>query len=135
MTVLPKNRLLDKVRTNQSNYSLVIRHNDWAVYARNHGVDYEVFKIRKLKPAIMFKKEYPAREAFPSSEEFGDDAWSVVGLGCRKRALDLFQQIIKDVYGIWVEVSDRYLTGSDDLSSPLSDYPKKDNAYTAAPLG
>lgn len=128
MNILPENMLQDKVRTNQSNYVLVVRYKDWAVYARNHGVDYEVFRVRKHNASTAFEKEYPARELFPSSEDFGDGAWSIGGLGCRKRALDLFSQIIKDEYGILVEVSSEGATKGDDLLSPLSNYPEKDNA-------
>lgn len=132
MNILPENKLSDKVRTNQSDYNLIIRYKDWAVYARNHGVDYEVFKVRKLPAATMFKKEYPARESFPSSEDFGDDAWSIGGLGCRTRALDLFRQTVKDVYGIWVEVPPDEGKVATISPSPLSNYPEKDNAAQGA---
>ena len=47
----------------------VWRDNDTAIYSYNGG--YEVIVIKKLEPKTIFGREYPAREGYPSGEDWG----------------------------------------------------------------
>lgn len=53
---------------------------------------FEVIKIQKRKERFVFGKPYPAKESYPSSEQWGDAAWSYPDLeGSEKR----FQSLIE----------------------------------------
>jgi hypothetical protein len=47
-----------------------------------------VIRIKKIKPANVFGKEFPAREVYPSSAEFGSMGWSVTS---EKEARELYE--------------------------------------------
>ena len=55
--------------------TLVKRSGDICMYERSDNV-WEVFYV-EIKPAFTLKgKSYPAREVYPSNEDFGDTAFS-----------------------------------------------------------
>lgn len=57
-------------------FTLVCRTPTVAMYCRNNGEVYEVFRIRIRKPSNAFGRAYPAKERYPSTSDFGkDQAW------------------------------------------------------------
>lgn len=55
---------------------------------------YEVIRIRTVKErthtsGVLAGKTFPAREVYPSSEEWGVNGWSYVDLDSAKKRLDL----------------------------------------------
>ena len=83
-------QILEKeIKTNGRTYILLKRNNYKAMYKSKDGV-YEIFKIKIAPPAILFGKEYPERETYPSSEEFGHRAWCTMD---EKRAKEIYNEI------------------------------------------
>jgi len=54
--------------------TLIKRTKKKAMYFRDDGC-YEVFKIKISKANTIFGKDYPEREIYPNSEDFGQCAW------------------------------------------------------------
>lgn len=87
-----------RLRKNACEYTLVPRGTRSAVYAQRITPEieyYEVFELR-IQPAKMLPsgKSYPAKERFPSNEDFGGWAWS-----CRtlERTMERFKEL-ENVY-------------------------------------
>lgn len=55
--------------------ALVERTDDKAIYLRSDGV-YEVFIIKVQEEGYVFDTYYMEREVYPSSEDFGNTAWT-----------------------------------------------------------
>jgi len=66
-------------KKNGFTYTQIKRGEKVCIYRQHYSDDlnyYEVFLI-KVKPATsLFGKNFPAREAFPNNEAFGDWAWT-----------------------------------------------------------
>ncbi len=56
-------------------YAQAWRDKDFAIYEQrgqlNQFIGYEVIKIKKQEANHMFGRDYPARELYPSSEDWG----------------------------------------------------------------
>ena len=50
-----------------------------ALYKRS-ATNYEVIIIKQAPEEIKFDKQYPAREVYPGTEEFGTKGWSFMTL-------------------------------------------------------
>ena len=81
--------LEEEIKTNGRTYTLLKRNKYKAMYKSDDDV-YEVFKIKIAKPAILFGVEYPEREVYPSSEEFGHRAWCTMN---KQRAEEIYDEI------------------------------------------
>lgn len=75
-------------------FHLCERVDDVALFRKSkHGRDtYEVVIIRRLPAGVVFAKEYPAREAMPSSETWGVQGWSLSTL---ERAREKFAEVAR----------------------------------------
>ncbi len=57
-------------------YARLVERNEFkAIYLRDDGV-YEWFYRKQAAPAKIYGKDYPAREIYPSNEDFGSIAWN-----------------------------------------------------------
>lgn len=61
---------------------------------------YEVVRIRKLPAQTIFDKEYPEREAYPTSEQWGYLGWSFPAASWGKTAAVKAFQHLLEKYGI-----------------------------------
>jgi hypothetical protein len=79
-------------------YHQVWRNNHAAVYEQRNAfgvhLGYEAIAIKRAEPCHVFGKDYPAREVYPSNEDWGTLAVSVTDLD---RALDAAQSYSKQV--------------------------------------
>lgn len=75
-------------------YHQIWRDDHAAVYEQFNPADrllgYEVIVIRRQTAQERFGKQLPAKELYPSSEEWGQYAWT---LGNKSSALDLGQSL------------------------------------------
>ena len=82
-------QLEKEISTNGTKYSL-IKRNEWkAIYQSLDGY-YEIFRIKILPETVLFGKELPEREHYPSSEEFGHIAWCT---GNKERAEEIYNNL------------------------------------------
>lgn len=62
-------------------YTQIWRDENAAVYEQRGTsgklLGHEVIVVKKAPPQAMFGREYPARELYPSSEDWGRFAWTV----------------------------------------------------------
>ena len=89
--------LTDFYRNNGYDYKLEKRVGDVAVfeqYSEGKLIAYEVFEVRKQKETDWGTVHYEAKEKVPSSEEWGNNAFTVSSL---KRADFYVEQILKSI--------------------------------------
>lgn len=82
----------DLTQNGSHRYHQIWRDDNAAVYEQfgqsDKLIGYEIFVIKKQPACRMFDKDYPAKELYPNSEEWGNLAWSrndrdeALELGC-----------------------------------------------------
>ena len=96
-------------------YRQVGRNDDTAVYEQlgHYGqlLGYEVIRIKKQDACRMFGKDYPAKELYPSSEDWGSLAFTVNTL---KRANEVAKGLSK---GSWKGISTPLVASGKAISS------------------
>lgn len=70
--------------------TLVQRTNKVCLYERSDGC-YELFFVQFHPEEVLFDKHYPAREGYPSNDDFGNTAWC---FRTRKLAVREFNKLI-----------------------------------------
>jgi len=65
-----------EIKCNGRTYTQIKRDDYKAMYLSNDGY-YEVFRIPVALPSEVFGVQYPLRERYPSTEEFGYIAWCI----------------------------------------------------------
>ena len=80
-------KLSETISANGRVYKQVKRAEKKAMYKSMDGI-IEVFKIRIDKKCEIFGREYPEREHYPSSEEFGVIAWCYTNMDIANRRYD-----------------------------------------------
>lgn len=76
-------RLPEAFNKNGYNYKLIYREDDVAIYSQNindNQIAFEVFEVRKNKQFEIDGRIIPARESVPSSEQWGNNAFTVHSL-------------------------------------------------------
>ena len=71
-------------------YALLRRVGDIAIYSQSkNGLPdaYEVIRIQKHEAHSAFGKDFPAGESYPSSSQWGDEAWTYTTLAEAERKL------------------------------------------------
>jgi hypothetical protein len=79
-TITELERLAETINTNGHTYTLIMRTDNKAMYQQTTKTGmlagFEVFKIVVLPAEKVFNREYPQREKYPSTSDFGVTAWS-----------------------------------------------------------
>ena len=79
-------------------FNQIFRDNNTAIYKQSDDTkDYglEVFEIKIGKAALAFGKMQPLRELYPSSEHFGQSAFSVQTMDQAKEMIRFFKNRIE----------------------------------------
>ncbi|GEM_PF-6092091 len=76
----------------------IFRDNNTAIYKQSddeRAYGFEVFEIKTAKEGMVFNKLQPAREVYPSSEQFGQFAFSVNTIVRAEETIELLKERIK----------------------------------------
>lgn len=95
---MEKVKLLDEeISLNGFVYRQVRRTKKKALYAQyNEGgmlLAHELIIIETLPAGVVFEKEYPEREHYPSNEQVGKLAWSITR--DKDKAMEMFKDFVK----------------------------------------
>ena len=75
-------KLEQTISKNGYTYIQLHRNKNTALYQQTYGgfhpVAFEVFNIKTRKEGMVYDKLYPEREVFPSNEDFGKGAISLI---------------------------------------------------------